>query len=67
MMKALQKAHIILVSSIPDFYAIDVFNLKTAKATNNALDMAFNIVGKKGKVLSMPHGNFTLPVFRPTI
>ncbi|MFW6117735.1 MAG: hypothetical protein ACOC6G_04035, partial [Thermoproteota archaeon] len=58
---ALQKTEIILVSSMPDYYAQNVFNLKTARAVNDAMSKAFNIAGKKSKVLAMPHGNFTLP------
>jgi nickel-dependent lactate racemase len=61
LMKALQKAQIILVSSMPDYYASNIFKLKTARAVNDALDEAFNIVGKSGKVWVMPYGNFTLP------
>jgi nickel-dependent lactate racemase len=61
LMKALRKAQIILVSSMPDYYAANVFRLKTARAVNDALNEAFNIAGKKAKVWAMPYGNFTLP------
>jgi nickel-dependent lactate racemase len=61
LMKALQKVQIILVSLMPDFYATNVFKLKTARAVNDALNEAFNIVGKNAKIWVMPHGNFTLP------
>lgn len=71
LMKALQKVKIILVSSLPDYYAANVFKLKTAKAVNDALNNAFNIAGKDAKVWVMPHGNVTLPVVKaaeiPTI
>ena len=71
LMKALQKVKIILVSSLPDYYAANVFKLKTAKAINNAFNNAFNIAGKDAKVWIMPHGNVTLPVVKaaelPTI
>jgi nickel-dependent lactate racemase len=71
LMKALQKVKIILVSSLPDYYAANVFKLKTAKAVNDALNNAFNIAGKDVKVWVMPHGNVTLPVVKaaelPTI
>jgi nickel-dependent lactate racemase len=60
-MKALQKARIILVSSMPDYYAANVFKLKTARAVNDALNEAMNIVGKNAKVWTLPYGNFTLP------
>jgi len=59
-MRALQKARIILVSSMPDYYAANVFKLKTARAVNDALNEAMNIVGKNAKVWTLPYGNFTL-------
>jgi len=59
--KALQKAQIILVSSMPDYYAATVFKLKTARAVNDALNQALTIAGKNAKVWTMPHGNYTLP------
>jgi len=61
LMKALRKVQIILVSSMPDFYAVNVFKLKTARAVNDALNEAFSIAGKKAKVWAMPNGNATLP------
>jgi nickel-dependent lactate racemase len=71
LLKALQKVKIILVSTLPDYYAANVFKLKTAKAVNDALHNAFNIAGKDAKVWVMPHGNATLPVVKaaelPTI
>ncbi len=60
-MKALQKAQIILVSLMPDYYATNVFKLKTARAVNDALNQAFNIVGKNAKIWTMPYGNYTHP------
>ena len=64
LMKALRKVQIILVSSMPDFYAVNVFKLKTARAVNDALNAAFSIAGKKAKVWAMPNGNATLPEFK---
>lgn len=61
LMKALQRVQIILVSSMPDYYAENVFKLKTARAVNDALNEAFRIAGKRAKVWAMPYGNFTLP------
>ena len=61
LMKALRKVQIILVSSMPDYYASNVFKLKTARAVNDALNKAFSIAGKKAKVWAMPYGNSTLP------
>ena len=60
-LKALQKAQIILVSSMPDYYASSVFRLKTARAVNDALNEAFNIAGKNARVWTMSYGSYTLP------
>jgi nickel-dependent lactate racemase len=62
LMKALQKAQIILVSVLPDYQVANVFKLKTAKAVNDGLQTAFALVGKNANVLAVPHGNLTLPV-----
>jgi len=61
--KALQKVTIILVSVMPDYYAVNTFKLRTARALNDALRDAFNIAGKNAKVYVIPHGNATLPEF----
>lgn len=60
-MKAFQKARVILVSSMPDYYAVNVFRMKTARAVNDALNEAMNIAGKNAKVWTLPYGNYTLP------
>jgi len=57
----LQRVKIILVSSMSDYYATGIFKLKTARAVNDALNEALNIVGKNAKVWTIPFGNFTLP------
>jgi nickel-dependent lactate racemase len=64
--KALQKVSIILVSVMPDYYAVNTFKLRTAKALNDALREAFEIAGKNAKVSVIPHGSATLPVFKNT-
>jgi nickel-dependent lactate racemase len=64
LMKALRKVQVILVSSMPDYYATNVFRLRTARAVNDALNEAFSIAGKKAKVWAMPYGNFMLPEVR---
>ncbi|MEM3770270.1 MAG: nickel-dependent lactate racemase [Candidatus Bathyarchaeia archaeon] len=61
LMRALQKAQIILVSAMPDYYATNVFRLKTAQTVNEALNEAFKIAGESAKVWVMPYGNLTLP------
>lgn len=60
--QAQQKAQIILTSTLPDYYAVGTFRLKTARALNDALRDAFDIAGKDAKVWIMPHGNNTLPI-----
>jgi nickel-dependent lactate racemase len=66
LLKAVQKAEIILVSAMPDYLAQNVFKLKTARAINDALRDAFDIAGNKARVWAMPHGNMTLPIFKAT-
>lgn len=60
--KALQKAHIILVSTLPDYYAVNVFRLRTARNVTDALEDAFEIAGRNAKILAIPHGHATFPV-----
>jgi len=62
--RALQKAHIILVSVMPDYYTVNTFDLRSARAVNDALRDAFDIAGKNAKVWVMPHGNATLPIVK---
>jgi nickel-dependent lactate racemase len=61
LLDALQRVKIILVSSMPDYYAIDIFKLKTARGVNEALNQAFGIAGRDAKVWTVPFGNSTLP------
>jgi nickel-dependent lactate racemase len=61
LLKALQNHPIILVSSLPDYYATNIFKLKTARAVNDALSEAFKLAGSQARVWTMPHGSFTLP------
>jgi nickel-dependent lactate racemase len=64
-LKALQKVHIILVSSMPNYYAANIFKLRTARAVNDALNDAFSIAGKNAKVWVLPYGNYTLSEVKP--
>jgi nickel-dependent lactate racemase len=66
LMKALQRVKIILVSVMPDYYAVNTFKLRTASALNDALRDAFDLAGKNAKVWAMPFGNITLPVVKTT-
>jgi nickel-dependent lactate racemase len=60
LLKALQSHQVILVSSMPDYYATSIFKLKTTRAVNDSLNEAFNVVGRNGRVWAMPYGNCTL-------
>jgi nickel-dependent lactate racemase len=62
MLSALQKTKIILVSSIPDYYAAGVFRLRTARTVNTAINSAFRLLGKTSKILALPTGNVVLPI-----
>ena len=61
LLKALKNHQIILVSSLPDYYANGVFKLKTARAVNDALREALKNSGSQARVWVMPQGNSTLP------
>jgi len=61
LLKALQNHTIILVSSLPDYYAANIFKVKTARAVNDALTEALKTAGSAAKVWAMPYGNFMLP------
>jgi nickel-dependent lactate racemase len=64
LLKALQNHQIILVSSLPDYYATSIFKLKTARAVNDALAEAFKIAGSASRVWAVPQGSYTFPVFK---
>jgi nickel-dependent lactate racemase len=61
LLKALQNHQIILVSSLPDYYAMNIFKVKTARAVNDALTEAFKTAGSSARVWAMPYGNYILP------
>jgi nickel-dependent lactate racemase len=61
LLKALQSHTIILVSSLPDYYAQNVFKVKTSRAVNDALTEALKTAGSAAKVWAMPYGNYMLP------
>ncbi|MGD6809195.1 MAG: nickel-dependent lactate racemase [Candidatus Bathyarchaeia archaeon] len=64
LLKVLQNHPVILVSSLPDYYASNVFKLKTARAVNDALTEAFKLSGSASRVWTMPLGSYTLPEYR---
>jgi len=62
--KALQKVTIILVSVIPDTYAVNIFKMRSSSAMNDAMRDAFEIVGKNAKVYVMAHGKETMAQYQ---
>jgi lactate racemase len=62
--KALQKVTIILLSVMPDYYAVNIFKMRTASAMNDAIRDAFDVAGKNARVYVMPHGSNTLPEYK---
>jgi nickel-dependent lactate racemase len=66
LLKALKNHKIVLVSSLPDYYANSVFKLKTARAVNDALRETLKTSGSQAKIWVMPQGNYTLPLLEST-
>ena len=66
LLKALKNHKIVLVSSLPDYYANSVFKLKTARAVNDALRETLKTSGSQAKIWVMPQGNYTLPLVELT-
>jgi len=64
LLKTLQNHPVILVSALPDYYATNVFKLKTARAVNDALTDAFKIAGSTSRVWTIPFGSYTLPEYK---
>jgi nickel-dependent lactate racemase len=64
LLKVLQNHPVILVSSLPDYYANSVFKLKTARAVNDALTEALKIAGSASRVWTIPLGSYTLPEYK---
>jgi nickel-dependent lactate racemase len=64
LLKVLQNHPVILVSSLPDYYASNVFKLKTARAVYYALTDAFKLSGSASRVWTIPLGSYTLPEYR---
>jgi nickel-dependent lactate racemase len=66
LLKALKNHKIVLVSSLPDYYANSVFKLKTARAVNDALRETLKTADSQAKIWAMPQGNYTLPLLELT-
>lgn len=63
-LKVLQNHQVILVSSLPDYYAANIFKVKTSRAVNDAFAEALKLAGSGAKVWAMPYGNLTLPTVK---
>ncbi len=61
LLKALQNHKIILVSSLPEYYAANIFKLKNSRAVNDALSEAFKLAGSGARVWVVPYGSYVLP------
>ena len=61
LLKTLRKAKVVLVSVIPNYYAVGTLKLRTGGTANAALKFAFKMVGGKSKVLVLPNGITVLP------
>jgi len=61
--RALERVEVILVSTLPDYYAFEVFRLRTAKTVNEALRQG-SATRKNAKVLVVLNSNITIPVLR---
>lgn len=61
LMKVMEMAEVLLVSALPDYYALDVFRLKTHRTVNEALRYALDRAGRNSKVTAVVSGNTVIP------
>jgi nickel-dependent lactate racemase len=61
LLRAREKARIYLVSVMPDYYASNIFKLRTARTTNAALQTVQRAIGKDSKIMVLPYAMMTLP------
>jgi len=57
-----ERARVVLVSILPDYYSSGIFKLKTSRTINDALKSSLTSHGKGSKVATMPYGTLTAPV-----
>lgn len=62
LMRVLQRSEVILVSSLPDCFALEVPNVKTARTANESIRYVLGASGRKVNVLAISHGSLTIPV-----
>ncbi|NVM02521.1 MAG: nickel-dependent lactate racemase [Candidatus Helarchaeota archaeon] len=61
MEKVLLNSKVILVSEMSDKEVKEIYKLKPSSNVDDALEMAYNIVGRNASLMSMPYGTMTLP------
>ena len=66
LLRAQQKARIVALTAMPEHMTTGIFKLRGAKCTDDALETAFRLAGRKAKIWVIPRGHTTLPIFRAT-
>ncbi len=61
MERILLKSTIILVSEMPDKEVSEIYKLKPSSNVDDALEIAYNIVGRNASLMVMPYAASTLP------
>ncbi len=61
LLRAKERARIYLVSVMPDYYASNIFKLRTARTANAALQTVQRAIGKDSKIMVLPYAMMTLP------
>ena len=64
-MKALQKGKVVLVSALPDYYALRIPKLKTVRSVNEALRYILDVTKRNAKVLAILYGNLSILKVKP--
>jgi len=59
LLTAIQRTKMVLVSVMPEYHVPEALEVKLARTANEAVDYAFDMVGKNGRVLAIPYGNLT--------
>jgi len=61
----LQRNEVILVSSLPDYLALEVLNVKTARTVNESIRYFLDASGRNASALAISHHSLTIPVLIP--
>lgn len=62
LLTVLQRSEVVLVSSLPDYFALEVLKMKTARTVNESIRYVLDTSGRKNNVLAISHGSLTIPV-----